>query len=89
MFQIAEKEQVDKAKNFELHSKKPSTLKDQQEYFISSLPNIGLTTARELLRKFGSVSNIVNASEKDLKSVDLIGDKKASKLKKLFDERYE
>ena len=89
LFQIAEKEQVDKAKNFELHSKKPSTLKDQQEYFISSLPNIGLTTARELLRKFGSVSNIVNASEKDLKSVDLIGDKKASKLKKLFDERYE
>ncbi len=88
LYQIAKREQESSHKEFEFHHNKPSSLKEQQEYFISALPGIGLLTARELLRKFGSVSQIVNASIKDLKSVPLIGEKKAEKLKQLFDKPY-
>ncbi len=88
LYQIAKREQESSHKEFEFHHNKPSSLKEQQEYFISALPGIGLLTARELLRKFGSVSQIVNASIKDLKSVPLIGEKKAEKLKRLFDKPY-
>lgn len=65
-------------------SKKGMSLKEQQEYFISALPNVGLKTARKLLEKFGSPEKVMNASVDDLKEVDKIGEVKAQKLKDVF-----
>lgn len=81
---IAKREQKDDS-YFSPHAQKRGiSLKDRQEYFISALPNIGLKLAKELLEKFGTPKNIVNASEEELKKVDKIGEVKAKKLKDVF-----
>ncbi len=61
------------------------TLKEQQLYLIESLPGIGPTISKSLLKKFKSIRNIVNAREKELQKVDKIGKIKAKNLKKLFE----
>lgn len=85
---IAKKEQVDEKSEVTYHFAKPLSLKEQQEYFISALPNIGMGGARPLLKHFKSVKNIINASEKELQDVDLIGPKKSKTLKDVFDEEW-
>lgn len=70
--------------------KKPKalTLKQQQESLIQSLPGIGPQLARNLLEKFGSVKKILSANEKQLQKVDKIGEKKASRIRKVIDSSY-
>ena len=76
-------------KNFSLVKKrKPLTLKEQQEFLIESLPGIGPSLSKELLKKFGSVKKIINASEEKLIKVPKIGKKKAEAIKKVLDENY-
>jgi len=87
---IAKREQEETTREFSLHGdKKPLTLKEQQEYIVSALPGVGAILAKPLLKKFGSVKKVVNASEDKLKKVGLIGDKKAKRIKHVLDERYE
>ena len=85
---IAKKEQSNDKKEFTLHSIKPLTLKEQQEYLISALPGIGPILSKPMLNKFKSVKNILNASIKQLKDVELIGEKKASKIREIIDSDY-
>jgi ERCC4-related helicase/DNA uptake protein ComE-like DNA-binding protein len=86
---IAKREQEETGKNFTPHSeKRVSTLKEQQEYFVSSLPGIGMTLAKPLLKEFKSVKNLINAKKEDLEKVEKIGPKKAEELKKVFDGEY-
>jgi Fanconi anemia group M protein len=85
---IAKREQKKKEEDFTLHHHKPSTLKEQQEYIISSLPGVGGILSKPLLKKFGSVKNIVNSSVEELKKVELIGDIKAKNIKKVIDSEY-
>jgi len=89
LISIAKREQAEEKNDIQHHYKKPETLKEQQEYFISALPNIGMGGAVPLLKHFKSVKNIVNASEDDLKKVDLIGPKKSKSLKEIFDKDWE
>lgn len=88
LMMIAKKEQSDEKSDITHHFAKPLSLKEQQEYFISALPNIGMGGARPLLKHFKSVKNIVNASEKELQDVELIGPKKSKTLKELFDAEW-
>jgi len=89
LISIAKREQAEEKNDIQHHYKKPETVKEQQEYFISALPNIGMGGARPLLKHFKSVKNIVNASEKELQDVDLIGPKKSKSLKEIFDKEWE
>lgn len=89
LISIAKREQAEDKNDIQHHYKKPETIKDQQEYFISALPNIGMGGAIPLLKHFKSVKNIVNASEKELQDVDLIGPKKSKALKDIFDKEWE
>ncbi|MBI2667304.1 hypothetical protein HYX17_00875 [Candidatus Woesearchaeota archaeon] len=76
-------------KNISLISKrKPLTLKEQQEFIVSSLPGVGPTIAKSLLKKFGSIYNIINANKEDLMDVDKIGKKKAEDIKTLLESQY-
>ncbi len=88
IFALARREQKKEIVGYDLHSKKPVSLKEQQEYVVSSLPGIESTLARNLLKSFKSVKAIANSTEEDLKCVDLIGDKKAAEIRKVFDEEY-
>lgn len=86
---IARREQNENKKEFTMHSQKPLTLKEQQEYLISALPGVGPVLSKPLLRKFGSVTNIIKASIEELKQVDLIGDIKATSIRKVLDSKYD
>lgn len=86
---IAKKEQEKFGSSFSLHGdRKPLTVKEQQEFIVSALPGIGNTLNKPLLKKFGSIKNIVNASEEELQKVDLIGKKKAGAIRQLVEENY-
>jgi len=87
---IAKREQDTTTKDFDLHSeKKPLTLKQQQEYIVSSFPGIGPTLAKPLLKKFKSVKKIVNAKKEKLEKVAKIGSIKAEDIRKVLDDEYE
>ena len=63
-------------------------MKELQEYIVSSLPGVAGTIAKPLLKKFGSVKNIINASVDELKEVELIGGKKAKAIKESVEADY-
>jgi len=71
-----------------LKKRKPPTQKQQQEYFVESLPGIGPITAKKILNKFGTIKNLINAEEKELVKIEKIGKIKASRLKELFERKY-
>jgi Fanconi anemia group M protein len=88
MLAMIAKREVSESKEFTMHTAKPITLKEQQEYIISALPGVGPALCRPLLEKFGSVKKVLNASEERLKEVDLIGEKKAAKIREILDSDY-
>lgn len=68
--------------------KKPVNLWEQQLFIIESLPNIGPVNAKNLLEHFGTVANIINASESQLQEVEGIGKKIAANIRKVVDSKY-
>jgi Fanconi anemia group M protein len=86
---IAKREQEASGKDFNMHGeRKPLTLKEQQEYIVSSLPSVGPGLAKELLKNFGSIKKIVNADEEELKKVEKVGEKIAKNIKDAVDKDY-
>ncbi len=85
---IAKREQEDVQREVQFHTKKPLTMKEIQEYVVSAFPSVGTSLARDLLKSFGSVKNIVNASEKTLKDVEGVGEKIAKNIKDAVDSEY-
>lgn len=72
------------------HGKKPSaSLKEQQEFLVSALSNVGVVTARNLLRRFKTVERLVTASEEELREVERVGKKTAERLKEVLCSEYE
>lgn len=86
---IAKREADPSKKDFTLHSAKPLSDKEAQEYIISSFPGVGSVLAKPLLKKFKTIKNLVNAEEKELKEVELIGEKKAKRIKELVNKNYD
>ncbi|MEM4270534.1 MAG: ERCC4 domain-containing protein [Candidatus Pacearchaeota archaeon] len=43
--------------------------KEKIQYILEGFPSIGPITAKKLLKKFGSLKNIINANEKDLEEI--------------------
>jgi ERCC4-related helicase len=85
---IAKKEQDNKKKDFSLHSSKPITDKETQEYIVSAFPGVGGNLSKPILQKFKTIKDFVNSSEEELKKIDLIGDKKAKRIKDLIEMNY-
>jgi Fanconi anemia group M protein len=86
---IAKREQEETGKDFSMHAdRKPLSLKEQQEYVVSALPNVGGTLAKELLKKFKTIKKIVNAKEDKLQKVGKIGGIKAKKIREVLDKEY-
>ena len=85
---IAKREQDESGSSFSLHSKKPLSFNQQQEYVVSSIPNVGPALAKDLLKHFKTIKQIVNSEESDLQKVPKLGPKKAKDIRKVFDEEY-
>lgn len=89
VMRIAVREQMQDKSPIQVRTeKKPLTLYEQQLYIVESLPNIGPVTAKKLLAEFGSVKNIINASQSELKSVEGIGDKIAKGIIEVVDSGF-
>ena len=87
---LARMAQVKKEKKPErlVKEKKPENVREQLEFVVQSLPDIGPRKAIDLLLKFGTIQNIVNAEWRDLATTKGIGKKLAQKLYKLFRTDY-
>jgi Fanconi anemia group M protein len=87
---IARREQALQKDTWQPHAeKKAMTVTEQQEFIVSALPNVGLNLAKDLLKHFKSVKNVVNASEQQLKLVEGVGEKKAKSIKDAVEKEYE
>ncbi|AKB59908.1 DEAD/DEAH box helicase [Methanosarcina barkeri] len=86
---LAKREQMGNKREVNPHGKKStSTLPEQQEYLVSAIADIGPKAARNLLLHFGSVEAIMKADAKELKKVNLIGPKRATKIRELIEAPY-
>lgn len=87
---IANREQHYEEKDIGVRTeKKPMTTKEQQEFIIESLPNVGPSLAKSLLKEFKSVRKIINAKPEKLTKINQLGEKKAAEINRILDEIYE
>jgi len=86
---VMAKREQNKDSDFTYHPAKPRSAREQQEFIVSAFPTIGPLTSRRLLEHFGSVKNLVNASQEDLVALEGIGEKTASLLVEMFEKKYE
>ena len=63
------KQQLKPNQDISLHSRIPKTKKEQKQYILESFPNIGPAKAKQLLKKFKTIQQTINAKEKDLEPI--------------------
>lgn len=86
---IAVREQNGEKINIQIRTdKKPTSLWEQQLFIIESLPNVGPVNAKNLLKHFGSVEKVINASESELQEVEGIGKKTAKNIRNVIESKY-
>ncbi len=85
---VMAKREQDTGRTYSLHAGKPVSEKEQQEFFISYIPNMGLVNARRLLENFGSVKGVVESSADDMVKLEGIGKKTAERLVNFFKKEY-
>lgn len=89
IYALAKREQEDEGRLVSLRGeRKPLTLYERQIFVVESLPNVSAVLARRLLEHFGSIQELVNASEKELVKVEGIGATKAAEIRKVLKSRF-
>lgn len=68
--------------------RKAYSLQEQQRFVLESFPGIGPSLARQLLQKFGSIKEIINAPLSKLAQIKGLG-KKAIAMKRIVEANYE
>ena len=87
---IAKKVQAEtKNSNFSMHGKRSHlSMPEKLVYCISSIPDVGPATAKDLLRHFGTIEAIARAGMDELMEVDGIGHLTAEKIRNLLTQNY-
>ncbi|WP_457550812.1 DEAD/DEAH box helicase [Archaeoglobus sp.] len=86
---LARREQLAKDREVSPHyGKTKMTLKEQMEYVVSSISDIGPVIAKNLLEHFQTIENIAKASVEDLMKVPKVGKKTAEKIVKIMKTPY-
>ena len=75
-------------KEVPLHTAKPQSLTEQQEYVVQSMPGVGPKASRLLLNHFGCVWRIMTAGEKELLSVPGVGKKTVDQIRLVTGAEY-
>ncbi|MFH0861560.1 MAG: DEAD/DEAH box helicase [Candidatus Altiarchaeota archaeon] len=87
---IARREQEENCREVALRGeRKPRLMHERQRFVVESLPNVSAVLADRLLRRFGSVEDVITANEKELEEVEGIGEKKAKEIRKVVRGGYE
>jgi ERCC4-related helicase len=80
IYVLARREERDPGERHVHHQKSYRSVREHQEYILSAFPGVGLKHARLLLDHFGSLGQVVEADEEELKKVPGIGDKIAKSI---------
>ncbi len=89
IYWIAKREQIDEKREIALRGKKPGqTIKEQQEFLVSGLPDTSVIRARSFLKHFKTPEKVFTATEEELQKVDGIGKKIAKRIRDLLEEKY-
>jgi len=86
---IARQEQVGIPEISLIPKRKAVSLDDQQRRIVEMLPGSGMVMARQLLRHFGSVRRIANATEEELLELRGIGARTAKQIINVLEAEYE
>jgi DNA excision repair protein ERCC-4 len=60
----------------------------QQLYFVSALPGVGMKLAKKMLGRYGTPRRVVSLTEAQFAMVPGVGAKRASKIARVLDTRY-
>jgi Fanconi anemia group M protein len=86
---VARREQEERDREARVHGEKSSaTLKEQQEYVVSSIADVGPVTARALLEEFGSVEEVMTATAEELQEAEGVGEKTATRIREVVGSEY-
>lgn len=89
LYALAKREQMAEKRPLRLKGdKRAYTLDEQRQMLVECLPNVGPRFAQALLKRFGSVEAIVNATEKELGDVKRMGLKRARLIRRLLSEKW-
>jgi len=86
---MARQEQIGIPEISLIPKRKATTLDDMQRRVIEMLPGAGMVMARNLLQHFGSVRQIINADEDELRQMRGIGARKAKQMVQVASAEYE
>ncbi len=87
---LAKKEQVNGRREIAFKTKlKPKSLQEFQLALIASLPFVNTTLAKRLLKYFKTPKAIFSASERELRKVEGIGERKARAIWKVLNKEWE
>ncbi|MFB6221559.1 MAG: DEAD/DEAH box helicase [Halolamina sp.] len=87
---VATREQEESDRTVSVHGEKSGkTLREQQEYVVGSVADIGPVTARALLAEFGTVEAVMTARKEDLMEVSGVGEVTADRLREVVGSEYE
>ena len=90
VFNLAKHEQLARKSDLRVFAKRKSLTPSQaMRSIIEMLPLVGPKGARALLAHFGSVEDVISASEKDLSEVPGIGEKKAKLIRAILRHPYD
>jgi len=62
--------------------------RQQQLYFVSSLPGVGVKLAKRMLARYGTPRTVVNLTEAQLAMIPGLGPKRASRIAHVLDTAY-
>jgi len=86
---IAGREQATADREVSVHGEKGTkTLSEQQEYVVASIAEIGPVTARSLLEEFGTVEEVMIATEDELQAADGVGQVTAERIREVIGSDY-
>ncbi len=87
---IARREQFKEKRSISIHGKRSHmTLQQRQEYVVSAIGGgVGPTMAEALLKHFGSVQEVIDASINELIEVEGIGKKTAENIREIIESEY-
>ncbi|MGB7787256.1 DEAD/DEAH box helicase [Methanoregula sp.] len=89
LFVLAKREEGERGERKMHPHKSHRSQKEEQEYIVSSFPEIGMKNARLLLDHFGSIRAIANASLEEFVAVKGIGEKTGGRIFDLCRQGYD
>lgn len=68
--------------------KRARSISEQQQFILEGFPGIGPVTAKQLLKKFKTIKNVINAPLEELEKTSKLNSKKAKIFKEIINKSY-